>query len=314
MSLLPLPTPEYILGGGILFATASFIPYGITVVQAYSYMLSYPYDPLWIKTLVALVTILETVFSALVLHVVYHFCVTGWGNFILINTIPWSAPSCVVAMSFVVLIVQGYYVHRLWILSKHNKILTGIVGFIYIARIALQWVTIANEFRSHFWTDFEEKQVIQWTVETGCIVSAITDGLIAATLTFYIRRSRSPLKRTESVVRWIIIYSVNTGAISMIVSICVAVTFITLKRSVIFAGLILLLGRSYANSFLGTLNARAMLKSNMIRAYPSVERYIVPRVGNSQSESVKFRRFNFESRRSGSTSVRSFLPFSDIQI
>ncbi|KAI0070271.1 hypothetical protein K474DRAFT_1670257 [Panus rudis PR-1116 ss-1] len=255
MSLFPLPTPEYTLGAGLVLATIGFIPYGVTVAQAYAYMYSYPDDPYWLKSLVILVTLLETLFSALVIHVVYHFCIVAWGNFILVDVLFWSAPSCVVILNLVLMIVQGYYIHRLWILSGRNKALTAF-------------------FRSRTWTGFEDDHLIQWTVETACIVSAVTDALIAATLTYYIRRSRSRLRRIDSAVRWIIMYSVNTGAISMVMSISIAVTFITLKRSVTFAGLVLLVGRTYANSFLGTLNARRILKSSLRRkAYAEAEEF-----------------------------------------
>ncbi|KAI0070174.1 hypothetical protein K474DRAFT_1713568 [Panus rudis PR-1116 ss-1] len=311
MSLFPLPTPEYTLGGGVLLAATSFIPYGITMVQAYSYMLNYTRDPLWMKILVALVTILETVFSALVLHVVYYLCIDAWGDFISVNTIFWSAPGCVVAMNLVVTIVQGYYVYRLWILSSRNKLLTALVGVIYTARIGEKSALSLSARPRHLilipspsssaMGDHSER----WTVESGCIVSAVTDGLIAATLTFYIRRSRSRLRRTDNVVRWIIVYAVNTGAISMMVSICIAVTFIALKKSVTFAGLVLLVGRSYANSFLGTLNARTMLKSNLGRsAYAEVEEYdIHPHPKQSHRPAVfKLRDFTFGSRRTGSSS------------
>ncbi|KAI0070273.1 hypothetical protein K474DRAFT_1670259 [Panus rudis PR-1116 ss-1] len=60
-------------------------------------------------------------------------------------------------------------------------------------------------------------------------------------------------------------YSVNTGAIPMVVSISIAVTFIKLKKSVTFAALDILVGRTYANSFLGTLNARRILNSSLRR-------------------------------------------------
>ncbi|KAI0070272.1 hypothetical protein K474DRAFT_1713483 [Panus rudis PR-1116 ss-1] len=93
MSLFPLPTPEYTLGAGLILIGIGFISYGIMVVQTCAYMHSYPNDPKWLKSLVIIITLLETLFSALVVHVVYHFIIVAWGNFILVDVLFWSAPA-----------------------------------------------------------------------------------------------------------------------------------------------------------------------------------------------------------------------------
>ncbi|KAK7693059.1 hypothetical protein QCA50_002624 [Cerrena zonata] len=87
---------------------------------------------------------------------------------------------------------------------------------------------------------------------------------------FFLWRSRTGLKRSDSVIRWLISYVVNTGVVVMLGSIAVAITFSVLKGNLVFAGLIILQGKLYANAFLGTLNARKMMRQNFNRTGTSV--------------------------------------------
>ncbi|KAK7693078.1 hypothetical protein QCA50_002643 [Cerrena zonata] len=98
-------------------------------------------------------------------------------------------------------------------------------------------------------------------------LSAITDGVIAITMIVLLWPTQKGFNyRMDSVLRWAITYTVNTGAISMIVSVTIAITHSILKHNLIFAGLVILTAKLYANALLGMLNARHRMRQKIMES------------------------------------------------
>ncbi|KAK7689049.1 hypothetical protein QCA50_007740 [Cerrena zonata] len=125
------------------------------------------------------------------------------------------------------------------------------------------------------WKDLSGDMVIKLCIEVTNSVAVITDGLLAFSLVYYLYQSRSDFDQTESIVRWIMAYTVNTGLLTMIVSVVIVVTFVCIKDSLLYAGLIAVEARVYSNCLLGALNARptfrAKLPSNVFDGNHSYE-------------------------------------------
>ncbi|CAL1703733.1 unnamed protein product [Somion occarium] len=273
----------------------ALILYGVTTAQAYVYMLNCKKDPWWLKSMVAAVWILETVHTAFMLRQIYYYTIIGFGDFVAISKIDWSIG---VSTSFVLgylpslnALSAGFVcgeLHR----SHCPRVLhtqdldserphrssynwTGYsAGCTYwlpydFGRIHvwpfLIYRNVVLIFRSRLlsptWVSFQEKFAPNLCVEVANGLSASVDGIIAASMIFFLRRSQTGFKRTDGVLRWLMAYSVNTGAIMMIVSISIAITYSKVQGSLVFAGLVTIVSKLYANSFLGTLNARDIVRN-----------------------------------------------------
>ncbi|KAI0074944.1 hypothetical protein K474DRAFT_1773640 [Panus rudis PR-1116 ss-1] len=275
------PILQSMIGSATIITLLGFILYGITVAQAYSYAVNTEEDAKWIKVLVVLVMLSETCFSAFVLDSLYELTTIDLTDFLDVDLLTWNISFALLPELVLVVMVQGFYTHRLWHLSDNSVVVTAGVGLMVVIRAAFKFVTFSYEYRSHTWTAFSEDPVALWTAEAAHIISAVTDTLIAITLLYYLSRRKSGVarfvfiqfvpipigtsyyNRTDNVVNWVMIYAVNTGTITMLLSISTAVTFIVLKNNMTFVGLATILCRSYANSFLGTLNARRRLRSHL---------------------------------------------------
>ncbi|KAK7693111.1 hypothetical protein QCA50_002677 [Cerrena zonata] len=128
------------------------------------------------------------------------------------------------------------------------------------ARIGFHTTSAVYTFISPTWVTFQEGFAANLCVEVANGLSASVDGIIAASMIFFLRRSQTGFKRTDGVLRWLMAYSVNTGLIMMIVSISIAITYSRVEGSLVFAGLVTIVSKLYANSFLGTLNARDIMR------------------------------------------------------
>ncbi|KAJ7868933.1 hypothetical protein B0H14DRAFT_2572091 [Mycena olivaceomarginata] len=109
---------------GVVFAA---LFQGILTVQAYIYYESFPQDPWGLKSLVAVVC------------VPWNVLVVNWGDkaVFLVKSIPLSTHIILVAIP--TLICQGFFLHRLWMFSKKNVTLIGVLTLGSIAVFVLDF-------------------------------------------------------------------------------------------------------------------------------------------------------------------------------
>ncbi|KAI0071809.1 hypothetical protein K474DRAFT_493998 [Panus rudis PR-1116 ss-1] len=260
----PLPTAEGLLGGLLVTSFIMFTLYGITVAQSYIYLLNSKDDPLWMRIMVGVVWILETLHSIFAIRWLYYMFITGFGNFEIVGKIHWSVGLVIILENCIVVIVEGFFIRRLWILSHGSWIMLVVTIPLLIARIGLvacHTTAVGYALTSGTWVQFQAARLPNITVEVSNALSASIDGIIALSLIYYLYRGRSGVSRTDSIVRWLMSYAVNSGAMMMIVSLAIAITYVQVKDSLVFMGLVTIVSKLYANALLGTLNARTMLRS-----------------------------------------------------
>ncbi|TCD62139.1 hypothetical protein EIP91_007291 [Steccherinum ochraceum] len=163
---------------------------------------------------------------ALIMHSAYLFSVTDFGHPQALAVIPWSAGSSVMIGMVITACVQLFYIRRIWILSNHNWILVAFVIAVCV----------------------------------GLSMSAAVDIIIASILIYYLYKARTGFKSTDRLIHALMAYTVNSGFITMICSTLSVISFFVLPQSLVFAGLVQMSSKLYANSFLGTLNARQRLR------------------------------------------------------
>ncbi|KAI0076925.1 hypothetical protein K474DRAFT_1662308 [Panus rudis PR-1116 ss-1] len=268
------PTIQDVFGGTLIEIALSMILYGITLTQTYVYYLNYPDDSLWLKLHIAAVTVVETIHTIFIIHMSYAYLITDFGHLEELERIVWSAGGSATLGMVIVALVQGFYIRRIWILSGKNKPLTFTIAALAFVRVVFGLATSTLTLLLGTWDTFRSHKGPLFTLATGLSLSALVDLLIAVTLMYYLHRSRTGLKHTDHLIRSLMAYIVNTGAITMIVSIAIVLTFVFLKGSLLFAGLVQMSSKLYANSLLGTLNARNLLrrKADMMKV-ELVERF-----------------------------------------
>ncbi|CAL1703785.1 unnamed protein product [Somion occarium] len=256
----PTPSISELMGGMVMTICISLIFYGVTTAQAYVYYLNSKRDSPWIKTLVASVWIFETIHTAVVLRFLYYMVIISFGNPQSLALIDWSLGVMCVSEVLILALVEGFYIYRIWILSKRLIILTVPLVVLLIARLGFTLSTAVYGLLARSWDAFQHTFSSSFSVLMACSFSAVVDGLIAICMMILLRHKQTGFNRTDNVLRWIMAYSVNTGAISMVVSIVIAITYSTMQDSLLFVGLVILTGKLYANSLLGMLNARALMR------------------------------------------------------
>ncbi|KAK7676651.1 hypothetical protein QCA50_020395 [Cerrena zonata] len=108
---------------------------------------------------------------------------------------------------------------------------------------------------SHAWANL--------TVIVANSLSAVVDGTIALMMIYFLKQNRTGVERTDNAIRWIMAYTVNSGAITMFGSIAIIIMFHAMENSLLFAGVVLVVSKLYANSLLGALNSRHLVRKKL---------------------------------------------------
>ncbi|KAI0687256.1 hypothetical protein C8Q76DRAFT_661365 [Earliella scabrosa] len=266
---------EGFLGGLLIEVFIACILYGITTLQSFLYFQKYQNDTKLLKAFVAAIWILETVHTAFCIQIAYAYAIQGFGHYAYFETINWGVGITVFTEVILSTLVQVFYVRRVWIMSGHAKILSGTIALFVVCRVGFGIGSTILSYHYPDWVEFRAHQSSMVTVSGGLGAAALVDVMVALTLSFYLMRGRSDLqKESNSRINLIMLYAVNTGAITGTASVLSVILYATQKESLVFLGLVEIQGKLYANSFLGSLNARAHIRNKAAPPqYPSFESF-----------------------------------------
>ncbi|EMD36464.1 hypothetical protein CERSUDRAFT_84626 [Gelatoporia subvermispora B] len=245
------------LGAAFLGNLAAAIFYGITNVQTYLYYKRNVADSTVLKSIVFFLWVLDSLHLALISHALYTYAVTNFANPLAIMVPTWSIMAHVAVTGVSDVFVRSLFCQRVWKLSGRNWVLTiaiiisSLVTFAGSVAFSIRGLQIDNFFA------FSE---ISWILYTSFGLGVAADLLIAVSLVTFLQRRRTGFSRTDSVVRVLMLYSINTGALTTLCAFLCLVMYATMPDNFIFIAFYFVLPKLFLNSLLATLNARRSLR------------------------------------------------------
>ncbi|CAK5271953.1 unnamed protein product [Mycena citricolor] len=202
--------------------------YGVMSIQSYRYYHIFVKDPLWIKTLVGGLWVLETLQLALIGSFLYFWVITNYANPAILADTTWTYNIGILITNTIVIIVQLSAAASL--LSDHAD-----------ARAAVSSLVVSG-----FLVKVELFYKFQTTASVGL--------------------GRTGMEVTDSVVNKLILYAMNTGTLTAIVVLVDMVCFLTMPKNLIHIAFNVVSGKLYTNSLLATLNYRDTVRSQIPHA------------------------------------------------
>ncbi|KAM5544665.1 hypothetical protein V8D89_001563 [Ganoderma adspersum] len=238
LALLPKVPPLDNTFGAVLLGTfIALVLYGITLHQSYRYFRMYPADLPSLKWLVSFVVVVETVTSAMSMHVCYHYLVSSYFN----------PPALLRGMCF--------FVRRVYVLGRGYRI------FVIFA-VFLCFIEMAATTEAFIIPTFGGFKHVTWLVSTGSTMAVTSDIIITTMLIFALRRSRTGVKRTDSMLDVMIMYSINTGLLTGIFNLLSLLFAFIRPGDLIYIGFGIPGTKMYANTLMAALNSRRSLAAN----------------------------------------------------
>ncbi|KAK0202187.1 hypothetical protein DFS33DRAFT_1059450 [Desarmillaria ectypa] len=245
------------LGAALIGFGVSCALIGALGVQAFSYFRRYPSDRPAYKILGC--RFLEIVDQAFIGHCVYYYTISNYMSpqVMLFGDVIWTLILQLVLGALVGTVVKTCFAMRVWRFSGHNLPITCLILFLTYGQLGL---AIAYAVRGFQLNKLMYISNLRTLASLSLGAGALTDIIIALSLSLFLRRLRTGYKSSDSVVNRLTVYAINTGVLTSTISITTLVLYDLYPTNFVFMAFYFVLSKLYAISFMCTLNTRHIVR------------------------------------------------------
>ncbi|KAH9840186.1 uncharacterized protein C8Q71DRAFT_893313 [Rhodofomes roseus] len=237
---------------GTMFST--FL-YGVNLNQFVSYLGYRGYDAWLTQSMVAILFTMVTIQECFSLYSIWFFSVQNFGNYEALSIQCWATTASL-GVVIISIVVQQYFTWRVKIFSQ-SWILFGMLSLCSVSASVMDFVnTCASLAASDPVSLDAELAMVQATLAINVFVNVV-DALL---LLYYLLRHRTGFKRTDTVIRRLVVTCVESPLLNAFLSLVDMIVFkatFPTNWSLIAA---IPLGQVYTLSILAMLNSRASLR------------------------------------------------------
>ncbi|KAL1940973.1 hypothetical protein VTO73DRAFT_7609 [Trametes versicolor] len=288
LGLPGLPSLNSTLGAILLGSIFGFMLYALMLHQTYRYFRMYPGDRLPLKLLILTIVLMETFHTVLWIIICYQYLVVNYFNPLNLIETHWYIKLTIPMTAITGMFSQIFYAGRVYYstsfvsatefqrLSSGNLVASsskpGHSDLPFLLRLEYQvfvmFLSLGWDFAATVKVaDTISSLIVQWIVSVAYGLAVVCDLITALALIFVLRRSRTGVKRTDTVVDALIMYTVNTGLLTTILGTLVFAFAIVYPDNLIYAGLSIPGVKLYSNSVLAMLNSRRSLSERMMQGF-----------------------------------------------
>ncbi|EMD32443.1 hypothetical protein CERSUDRAFT_126838 [Gelatoporia subvermispora B] len=233
--------------------------YGVTMIQTYVYFRHCERDPTLFKIVVGILWILDTLHQAMIGHAVYTYTVTDFSSVLLLTHETWSLIATIVLTASMELTVRGMFCLRIWQFSGKKWVLVAVIMLCSLGAFGTL-IAFAMEDRFKLHDQFLKLRSLsaEFYIAVGFSISA--DALIAVSQVLLLQQHRSSFPRTQSILRSLIIFSVNTGILTTLCVLLLCITWASMPSNLVYDIFFAAMPTLLLNALLATLNARQELR------------------------------------------------------
>ncbi|KAI0633134.1 hypothetical protein C8Q77DRAFT_1158546 [Trametes polyzona] len=254
------PTLDSTFGSFLLGIYIALMLYGISIHQLYRYLLRYYHqDGYTVKAFVIVTFFLETLLTIVSLHACYHYLVANsFKPNSLIQGV-WSFDAISLLSGLVISIAQCFFARRVYKLRPKLYPLAAISVLFSFAAFALATTaSVRNSTASSLINP--ESYVLPDALGMGAAV--VSDTLTTSVLIVVLRKSRTGLRQTDLVLERLILYTINTGLLTVIFDVLSVSFYLTPYQGIAYPNDLI----DFSIGLVGTkgkLNARESLSEDM---------------------------------------------------
>ncbi|KAI0375301.1 hypothetical protein BV20DRAFT_260929 [Pilatotrama ljubarskyi] len=200
-----LPALDNTFGAMFLGTVFGQMLYGLTVYQTYKYFRLFTKDTPFHKVLVVTVLLLETFHAVLCIHVCYYYVITNYANPVALTKDIWSLRLLTVVTGAAIILSQSFYARRVWLIGRGFRFVVIIAIVLMLGEAAFTMAATVESFILPTLYDFRQ---FSWMVSA----------------------TRTGFKTTDNIIEVLILYMVNTGLLTGIISV-IAFVFYMRTRS-----------------------------------------------------------------------------------
>ncbi|SJL01716.1 uncharacterized protein ARMOST_05039 [Armillaria ostoyae] len=248
------------LGATFIGLVAGSIIYGISLLQLYTYWLRFGSKDGWfLQAFIAVLMSVDTFHLILVCHFLYYYTVSHFGDFEALAVSTWSIATHIPVGAIASSLVQFFYAYRVYALGR-SLVLPGIIVFFSVAQTVVG-IVLAFKISSVKYFANARQSMPYGVSALACEV--VCDTIITASMVYYLRKSESGIPSSNKVLRILMHYMVNTGALTTAMAIATVIGWAVTPDELIDITFYVVMVRLYPCSFLAILNSRSYLRDVM---------------------------------------------------
>ncbi|KAK0474193.1 hypothetical protein IW261DRAFT_1568892 [Armillaria novae-zelandiae] len=247
------------LGAILVGFAVSCVAFGAILVQTFHYFTRFPSDRLAYKMLVSVLLMLELVDQIFIGHTVYFYTITNFANVLVLLRahLQRSFITQQLLGSICGTVVRVCFALRVWRFSKHNWFITT---FLMILNSGVLGTAIAFSIKAFSLPSVFAVAGLRVLGTVALGLGLVTDTVTAGALCYFLNRFRTGHARSDTLVNGLVIYAINTGAVTSLISAATLTLYNVMPNNLIFIAAYFLLSKLYAISFLATLNTRKVVR------------------------------------------------------
>ncbi|KAM5544628.1 hypothetical protein V8D89_001526 [Ganoderma adspersum] len=260
---------ELVAGQGNLLigVFVGIVLYGLSVHQACRYIRSFPTDAAYIRLLVVLVMILETLDVVATMHTSFYNLVLNFSDPKILKQIVWSEAVHPAIGASIVLVSQIFFIRRVSLIGPRQRITGTLVAVSLIAGLGFAAASTAISFtREH-----SKGTTISQLSGAALAIAALADSALTVALiqAFRWQRAAEP-REIESIIDVIQLYVINSGLATGTFTLIAFILALSLPQSgLVYSVFFIISVRLYANSLLAVLNSRELRGMEFLLSAPA---------------------------------------------
>ncbi|KDQ52835.1 hypothetical protein JAAARDRAFT_80931 [Jaapia argillacea MUCL 33604] len=252
-----MATVDLTIGPNLVGSILNVFLFGVMWMQCILYFTTFKQDKRGIRLLVWFLLVTDTVNSAFIVYALYVYTVANFGNMDAAQHPPWSATIAPILTSIINVFVQGFFTHRVHVLTSVRPLTVLICIGIFLQFVAGMSVSIMTYILPNFsaWG----RPQMRVPIMGALILGAVVDSSITASLTWSLQRSKTGFSVTDDLVTRLIQLTVQTGMMTAAVAIIDLILYLSSPWPFhLVCGLTL--PKFYTISLMSTLNARYSIR------------------------------------------------------
>ncbi|KAJ7228933.1 hypothetical protein GGX14DRAFT_415827 [Mycena pura] len=252
-------------GAWIISLFLETILYGIGILQTFLYFQWWPNDGWEIKAAVALVMFFETTQISFFFRSSFVRFVLKFGE--IQGDLLWSDSVQLLANYLTAFTVQLYFASRIYNLTKEGSKLYKVSKAGIFIVVFLAFVQISAGIAQTVWTyllrSFAKLDQTKAITTLQTAASLACDICITVYLCYYLRRHQNGMRRTQKVLRALMMNAVNRGMLTSLTSAATMILFLVYPGTFWFFLSLAPNSKLYMNSMIATLNMRQHMRNKL---------------------------------------------------
>ncbi|KJA17359.1 hypothetical protein HYPSUDRAFT_57790 [Hypholoma sublateritium FD-334 SS-4] len=250
----PFSNKKYL---GILF---NWTLYGVLVMQVYIYYAAFQKDQTTVKTLVYGLFLLDSLQSILLARDGFITFASGFGNVEGLDEAHLEWFSIPFTTAIVSCIVQCFFATRIYILSEKSYWIPGAVVMTSLVQGIAAILSGVKDLKLHLYSLLQTQAVVEITV--WHVATAVCDILIAGSMSYYLYKRDTGVKRTHEVVTRLIRLTIETGTATATIATLDLILFLGAPGKIYFITPSFIAAKLYVNTVVVIFNNRAQIVTN----------------------------------------------------